>query len=372
VAKLPVVVVPVTLKLPNVPTLVMFVWLAVVTVPTKLAPVTTPVTLTVVPVWLVAEMLPTVALPVALIVPPVTTLPNVPVPDPDTAPVALIGMFVFQDVVELLNVNNAYSLPCGPTPIPPPVASADVLALLAVLKTKSLILTTLELIVVVVPWTVKLPVMITLPSVPPDPFGSMVNVGPSLTIKLPLIRTLPITAVPAVLRFPPVILPLALIVAVLTFPTMVPMIFPPVILPVALTVPPVATLPNVPVPVTLKLPNVPTLVMFVWLAVASVPVKLSADKLPTVTLPVALINPPVKILPPVMLPVVLTVPPAGGAMLATIVVALIVPLVTMLPPVMFPVELIVLVEVIACESLMTVVPLILIAIFVFLYLCKLG
>jgi hypothetical protein len=94
--------------------------------------------------------------------------------------------------------------------------------------------------------------------------------------------------------------------------------------------------------------------------------------LPPVMLPVALINPPVKILPPVMLPVVLTVPPAGGAMLATIVVALIVPLVTMLPPVMLPVALIVLVDVNSCESLMTVLPLILIAIFVFSYLCKLG
>jgi hypothetical protein len=94
---------------------------------------------------------------------------------------------------------------------------------------------------------------------------------------------------------------------------------------------------------------------------------------------VALTRPPVKMLPAVTLPVVEIGPPAGGVTLATIVVAvivpavlmlpvaLIVPPVTTLPPVMLPVADIVLVDVIACESFMTVVPLILIAIFVLPY-----
>ena len=84
---------------------------------------------------------------------------------------------------------------------------------------------------------------------------------------------------------------------------------PPVILPVAEINPPVRILPPVALPVTVKLPNVPTAIIFVWLAVVSVPTILVPDKLPPVTLPVADINPPVKMLPPVILPVALTVAP---------------------------------------------------------------
>jgi membrane protein DedA with SNARE-associated domain len=94
--------------------------------------------------------------------------------------------------------------------------------------------------------------------------------------------------------------------------------------------------------------------------------------------PVALTVPPVNMLPPVMLPVVLTGPPAGSTTLplkfaaVMLPVALIWPPVSTLPAVTLPVAETLLVDVISCESLMTVLPLILIAIFVLLYLYELG
>jgi hypothetical protein len=82
-----------------------------------------------------------------------------------------------------------------------------------------------------------------------------------------------------------------------------------------------------------KLVNVPTEVMLACAAVVKLPVKLVALTLPPVMLPVAVIEPAVRILPPVMLPVADTV----------------------------------LVDVNSCESPITVLPLILIAILVLLF-----
>ena len=113
----------------------------------------------------------------------------------------------------------------------------------------------------------------------------------------------------------------------------------------------VFTLPASTLAVTLKLPNVPTLVMLVCVAVCKVPVKLVANTLPVPltspapnnTLPpvmfaVALIKPPVRMLPPVMLPVPLTTPdPNMRLPPVTFEVALIRPPVNKLAPVTLPV-----------------------------------
>ena len=228
-------------------------------VPIKLAPETLPV----------AEINPPVSILPPEILAVTTKLPSVPtevivgcdavaiVPiklAPETLPTELIPKLDTQTFDALLYNNDAYSAPAGPTPIPPLLAADAVAALLAMLICKSFVVTVLELIVVVVPCTVKLPVIITLPSVPPEPFGSIVNVGPAPTIKLPLNVMPPTDIVPLVVKFPPVVLP-----------------------------------------VTLKLLNVPKLVIVGCAAVAIVPIKLAP-----VTLPVAEINPPVSILPPVM------------------------------------------------------------------------
>ena len=126
-------------------------------------------------------------------------------------------------------------------------------------------------------------------------------------------------------------------------------------LPAALMTPAVTMLAPVMLPLELitpefKLVSVPTLVILAWAAVVNEPDKLVALTLPPVMLPVADIRPPVNTLPPVMLPVALTVPA-----------------VTILPPVMLPVTDCVPVSVPFCESSITVLPLILIAIFVLLY-----
>ena len=67
-----------------------------------------------------------------------------------------------------------YGLPCGPTSMPPPLAAELLTALLAQLIDKSFVVTALELMVVVLPSTCKLPsivagpVMYKLPPVIPD------------------------------------------------------------------------------------------------------------------------------------------------------------------------------------------------------------
>ena len=87
---------------------------------------------------------------------------------------------------------------------------------------------------------------------------------------------------------------------------------------VALIKPPVCMLPPVTFAVTAKLPNVPTLVIFVCAAVCKVPVKLVAN-----TLPVPLTTPdPNTTLPPVTFAVTLTLVPVAAPMLGVVSCAL--------------------------------------------------
>ena len=120
-------------------------------------------------------------------------------------------------------------------------------------------LTTLELIVVVVPLTCKLPLITTNPAFP-TVAGSIVSVVPKLLIKSPAIVMLPALTLP------------------------------PVMLPVALTSPPVSKLP----PVTFALTDTVVPVCVVALTFA-----------------------PPNMLPPVILPVVLTGLVPNAAKLAT-------------------------------------------------------
>ena len=199
------------------------------------------------------KTLPCIALPVLLIIPTVRILPpdKFPVaviPRPAvTLPTELIPKLDTQTFDAVLYNHVAYSAPSGPTPIPPLFAAVALAALLAILICKSFVVIVFELIVVVVPLTVKLPVITTLPSVPPDPFGSIVNVLPELKIVLPLITIPPTDKVPPVVKFPPVVFP-----------------------------------------VMLKLVKVPKLVTFGCAAVVNVPVTNVPDKFPPVTLPVTL------------------------------------------------------------------------------------
>ena len=134
---------------------------------------------------------------------------------------------------------------------------------------------------------------------------------------------------PAVSKFAPVTLPEELIAPefkLVKVPTdvtlvcaavdnvpvkLVALTLPPVMLPVALINPAVNKFAPVTLPLELMAPelsdvNVPTLVMFACAAVVNEPAKLVADTLPPVMLPVAEINPAVRILPPCMLPVTVT------------------------------------------------------------------
>jgi hypothetical protein len=154
---------------------------------------------------LVAEINPAVSIfppvkfPVDVIPSPAVILPTELIPKLDT-----------QTFDAVLYNNVAYSAPNGPTPIPPLLAWVELAALLAMLICKSFVVTIFELIVVVVPLTVKLPVITTLPSVPPEPFGSIVKVGPAPTIKLPLSVIPPTDTVPLVVKLPPVVFPVML------------------------------------------------------------------------------------------------------------------------------------------------------------------
>ena len=80
-------------------------------------------------------------------------------------------------------------------------------------------------------------------------------------------------------------------------------------------------------PVTANAVSVPTLVMLFCAAVNSVPVMFVADKFATVALPVALTVPPVATLPNVPVPVALTIP----AVVKLAPVTLPVPTLTLLP-----------------------------------------
>ena len=197
-----------------------------------------PVTLVFVPKWFTPVTLPVTEVLVPVITPP-TVLAAV------TVPTALIPPLDVQTFDVLLYRKVRYGDPIGPASIPAPLAAELLIALLAKLIVRSFVLTTLELIVVVLPLTCKLPAMTTRPSTPPDAFGSMVRVGPLETIVLPLIVRPPIVAVPAVVKLAPVTLPVTL--------TLVPVITPPttlalVIDPVELINPPVSMLPLVMLP----------------------------------------------------------------------------------------------------------------------------
>ena len=165
----------------------------------------------------------------------------------------------------------------------------------------------------------------------------MLNVASA--VSHPMSPVLP-TAVPAVLTcnrlartLLPVMLPPALIMPAV-------IILPAVTLPVAVTRPDVAKLPETVLPDTLKLVRVPTLVRLEnnTLLLRVLPVRLPAstlvavtpvncDPLPMkklpVTLPVAEINPAVRMLPPVTVPVELTMPVTANPFAS--IVALVVP-----------------------------------------------
>ena len=169
----------------------------------------------------------------------------------------------------------------------------------------------------------------------------------------------PALTVPAVAMLPPVTVPVTLkllrvptdvmlgcalvytVPATRALPTC-PVTLPPVIElkpePLPLTFP-ASTL-----PVTLTELSVPTLVMLGCAAVLSVPatvvnVPLVPLRLPPVILPVALTVPAVATLPPVMVPVALTVPAVSTLPPVMVPVALTVPAVAKLPPVTVPVTL---------------------------------
>ena len=125
------------------------------------------------------------------IAPPVAILLPVILPTTDNPLVAT------QIFAVLLYVSLAYSVPAGPTPIPPPSAALAVAALLAILINKSLVVSVVESIVVVVPCTCKLPATITNPVIPAAA-GSNVNVDPELLIVLPTSEIPPPTTLAAV------------------------------------------------------------------------------------------------------------------------------------------------------------------------------
>jgi hypothetical protein len=137
-----------------------------------------------------------------------------------TVPTALSPPLLVQTFDVLLYKKVRYGDPIGPASIPAPLAAELLIALLAKLIVKSFVLTTLELMVVVLPVTCKLPAITTNPSTPPDAFGSIVKVDPAETIVLPLIVNPPIVAVPAAVKLAPVTLPDVLkLVPVITPPT---------------------------------------------------------------------------------------------------------------------------------------------------------
>ena len=85
------------------------------------------------------------------VITPPTTLAAV------TIPTALSPPLDVQTFDVLLYRKVRYEPPIGPASIPAPFAAELLIALLAKLNVKSLVLTTLELIVVVLPLTCKLP-----------------------------------------------------------------------------------------------------------------------------------------------------------------------------------------------------------------------
>ena len=123
-------------------------------------------------------------------------------------------------------------------------------------------------------------------------------------VALPML-TLPVTLIkPAVIKFPPVMLPVAITVtllivlvaatlAVFTLPLNVPVV-PECVVP--------CTLPLVILPVTASDVNVPTLVMLGCAAVVNVPTMLVPLKLPAVTLPVIVANVSTVTLPYIRVP----------------------------------------------------------------------
>ena len=116
---------------------------------------------------------------------------------PVILPTALMPSLDVQTLAVLLYNQVIYGLPIGPTSIPPPFAALALIALLAKLIVKSFVLTTLELMVVVVPLTCKLPLITTKP-VFPTVAGSIVSVAPKLLIKSPAIVMLPALTLPLV------------------------------------------------------------------------------------------------------------------------------------------------------------------------------
>ena len=109
-----------------------------------------------------------------------TTTPALAVTTPDTlkAPVTFNGLFMSQLVVAWVYSKVAEA---PPIVIPAPLAAAESAASVAIEKFKSSIDTVVELTVVVVPSTCRLPAMTTVPVLSPCVAGSSVNVaGPRI------------------------------------------------------------------------------------------------------------------------------------------------------------------------------------------------
>ena len=101
-----------------------------------------------------------------------------------------------------LYINSALTPPILK---PPPSACEEFVAFEATTIILSLMSTTVELIVVVVPSTCKSPKIITLPVISPCPEGSIVNVEGTFKV-VPLIKTLFSDVSPVIRRLEPVIL----------------------------------------------------------------------------------------------------------------------------------------------------------------------